>query len=73
MSTKSPEGKTPSSPTVSKESSASAPASTEPITIGFIGPLTGDTSSIGTVSKAAVEVATEEKEGAKNNKYIENN
>ncbi len=33
---------------------------TGPIKIGFIGPLTGDASSIGIVNKAAVEVAVEE-------------
>lgn len=38
----------------------SGPVSTEPIKVGFIGPLTGDASSIGTVNKAAVEVAVEE-------------
>jgi branched-chain amino acid transport system substrate-binding protein len=33
---------------------------TEPIKVGFIGPLTGDVSSIGTVNKAAAEIAVEE-------------
>lgn len=40
-----------------------SPATTgpaEPIAIGFIGPLTGDASSIGTVNRVAVEVAAEE-------------
>lgn len=32
----------------------------EPIKIGFIGPLTGDASSIGTVNRVAVEVAVDE-------------
>ena len=31
-----------------------------PIKIGYIGPLTGDTSSIGTVNKAAIEIAVDE-------------
>jgi len=34
--------------------------STGPIKIGFIGPLTGDVTSLGVASKAAVEVATDE-------------
>src|SRR5438552_2110082 len=34
-----------------------SPTETGPITIGFIGALTGDAASIGTVDKAAVEVA----------------
>ncbi len=38
---------------------ATAPV-TEPIKIGFIGPLTGDASSIGAINKAAAEVAVEE-------------
>lgn len=33
---------------------------TGPVRIGFIGPLTGDASSIGTVNRAAVELAAEE-------------
>ena len=37
-----------------------SPAQTGPIKIGFIGPLTGDVSSIGTVARAAVEVAVDE-------------
>lgn len=36
------------------------PAETGPVRVGFIGPLTGDVSSIGTVARAAVEVAVEE-------------
>jgi branched-chain amino acid transport system substrate-binding protein len=36
------------------------PDTTGPVTIGFVGPLSGDLSSIGTVAKAAVEVAVEE-------------
>ncbi len=36
------------------------PADTSPIKIGFIGPLTGDGSSIGTVNRVAVEIAAEE-------------
>lgn len=35
-------------------------ATGEPIKIGFIGPLTGDASSLGTVARAAVEVAVKE-------------
>lgn len=37
-----------------------APASSEPIKIGFIGPLTGDASSLGTVARVAVELSAEE-------------
>ena len=38
-----------------------APVATEgPIKIGFIGPLTGDVASLGTISRAAVELAVEE-------------
>lgn len=50
-----------------------APAKGEPIKIGFIGPLTGDASSIGTVNKAAVEVAVEEvnKAGGINGRPLE--
>ena len=41
--------------------------------VGFIGPLTGDASSIGTVNKAAVEVAVDEvnKAGGVNGKMLE--
>lgn len=41
-------------------SSNSSVTSNGPVKIGFIGPLTGDGSSIGTVNKAAVELAVEE-------------
>ncbi|MDD5318524.1 MAG: penicillin-binding protein activator [Candidatus Pacebacteria bacterium] len=37
-----------------------SPSSTGPIKVGFIGPLTGDASSLGEVAKAAVELATDE-------------
>jgi len=45
----------------------------EPIKIGFIGPLTGELSSIGSVSKAAVELAVEEvnSDGGINGRPIE--
>lgn len=36
------------------------PTSSGPIKIGFIGPLTGEASSIGTVNKVAVEIAADE-------------
>lgn len=40
--------------------SGSTPAATEPIKIGFIGPLTGDAANIGQNAKAAVEIAVAE-------------
>lgn len=40
--------------------SASAPTETGPIKIGFIGPLTGDTASLGTAARAGTELAVEE-------------
>ncbi len=48
-------------------------ATGESIKIGFIGPLTGDGSSIGTVNKAAVELAVEEvnKDGGINGRPLE--
>lgn len=53
--------------------SPSAPVSTEPIKVGFIGSLTGDASSIGTVNRAAVELAVEEvnKAGGINGRQIQ--
>ncbi|MBI4136109.1 MAG: ABC transporter substrate-binding protein [Candidatus Vogelbacteria bacterium] len=39
---------------------AGSPVSTEPIKIGFIGPLTGDAANIGQNAKAAVEIAVAE-------------
>lgn len=38
----------------------SAPVSTEPIKIGFIGPLTGDAANIGQNVRAAVEISVTE-------------
>ena len=48
-------------------------ATGEPIKIGFIGPLTGDASSIGTVNRAGVELAVEEvnKAGGVNGRPLE--
>jgi branched-chain amino acid transport system substrate-binding protein len=44
-----------------------------PIKIGFIGPLTGDVSNLGTLSRSAVELATEEliKSGGINGRNVE--
>lgn len=36
------------------------PTETSPITVGFVGPLTGDAASIGTVAKAGAELAVQE-------------
>ena len=46
--------------TTSPKTAVSPTTSGEPIKIGFIGPLTGDAASLGTVARAAVEVAADE-------------
>ncbi|MFC1598763.1 ABC transporter substrate-binding protein [Patescibacteria group bacterium] len=45
---------------VTKADQAATPDSTEPIKIGWLGPLTGDVSSIGQNAKAATEIAVAE-------------
>ncbi len=54
-------GSTPASQQPTAPAVPAAPAAdTSPIKIGFIGPLTGDASSLGTVAQAAVQIAAEE-------------
>lgn len=47
-------------PATSTSAATSTMDNTGPIKIGFIGPLTGDASSLGTVSQAAVQIAEDE-------------
>jgi branched-chain amino acid transport system substrate-binding protein len=48
------------SPSMEKPAETAPAAETGPIKIGFIGPLTGDASSLGVVARAAAELAAEE-------------
>lgn len=56
-----------------KNQNAGVSTTNGPIKIGYIGPLTGDVSSLGTVNKAAVEVAVDEvnKSGGINGRQIQ--